>query len=428
MIGGAGMPAFARFGLIIAAAATLTACAGNGSQNPIGLPLRTAAPNLASESVIYSFAGGNDGADPQSAPILIHGQLYGTTALGGNGGCGFVHGCGTVYSLSASGQERLLHVFKSAKDGEAPSTALIEFDGNLRGTTSLGGGPACEDGHVKGCGTVFEVTPSGREGILYRFPGKAQGARPASNLMYFKDNFYGEAAAGGTGKCYYTNIRGCGLIFKMDPGGRVHDLYTFKGGESGGTPQGGLLLYKGKFYGTTSAGGDDACMFSYGCGTAFELTPSGTLKILHAFGRTVHDAALPATGLAMLHGAFYGTTESGGTHDCALTGSFLGCGTVFKLTPTGKFTLLYSFTGGSDGAYPNGLVAANGNLYGTAGSTYGCGTVFEVTPSGHETTLYQFKGSDGCAPASLTYAGGAFYGTTEIGGTYNSGTVFTLSP
>lgn len=422
------MAIFARFGLVIGAAAMLAGCGSAGSEAPIGVPQRAARVNGASESVLYAFAGGNDGADPESAPILINGELYGVTTLGGNGGCAFVHGCGTVYRLNASGEERVLHVFKSAKDGEAPSVSLIEFDRNLIGTTSLGGGPACKDGHVKGCGTVFEVTPSGREGILYRFPGKAQGARPASSLTHSKGNFYGETGAGGSGKCYFTNIRGCGLIFKMDPGGRVHLLYTFKGGQSGGSPQGGLLLYKGNFYGTTSAGGDTGCTFSYGCGTAFTMTPSGSLTTLHAFGRTLHDAALPVTGLVLLGGAFYGTTASGGANDCAFSGSFLGCGTVFKLTPSGKFTLLYSFTGNSDGAYPNGLVAVNGNLYGTAGSTNGCGTVFEMTPSGKETTLYQFKGgSDGCGPTSLTYTGGTFYGTTGNGGAYNSGTVFSFT-
>src|SRR5262249_47622881 len=151
------------------------ACAS--SQIPIGVPLHhSIAPNAISESVLYSFAGGNDGADPEGAPILIHGAFYGTTALGGNGGCGFVHGCGTVYTLNASGQERVVHVFKGGTDGEAPTGSLIDVSGDLLGTTVFGGGPECKNRHVRGCGTVFEVTPSGREGVLYRFPGKAQGA------------------------------------------------------------------------------------------------------------------------------------------------------------------------------------------------------------------------------------------------------------
>lgn len=415
-----------RFGFAVSAAALISACAE--SQSPIGMPLQRAmAPSVVSESVLYSFAGGRDGADPESAPILIAGAFYGTTVLGGNG-CSFLHGCGTVYTLSASGQESVLHIFKGRADGEAPSGSLIDVSGDLLGTTFYGGGLGCKDGHVKGCGTVFEVTPSGREGVLYHFLGKAQGAMPNSGLTHFKSTFYGEAAAGGTGKCYFADYRGCGLIFKMNAGDRVRIVYTFKGGTSGGTPQGGLLSYKGNLYGTTSAGGDTACLFSYGCGTAFEISPFGRLTTLHLFGHTLHDAALPTHGLVFLNEAFYGTTASGGGSDCALTGSFIGCGTVFKLTPSGKFRLLYSFTGRSDGAYPNGLVAVNGNLYGTAGGIYGCGTLFEITPSGKETTLYQFKGgSDGCGPNSLLYSGGTFYGTTGAGGAYNNGTFFAVT-
>jgi uncharacterized repeat protein (TIGR03803 family) len=169
-------------------------------------------------------------------------------------------------------------------------------------------------------------------------------------------------------------------------------------------------------------------MSSYGCGTAFELTPSGTQTTLHEFGRTLFAGAVPVGGLVSLNGEFYGTTFSGGRDDCALTGSFIGCGTAFKMAPSGKYKSLYSFTGNN--AYPNGLIAVNGALYGTTESNYGCGTVFEMTPSGVVTTLYQFKGgTDGCAPTSaLIYANGTFYGTTAIGGEYNNGTLFAVSP
>jgi uncharacterized repeat protein (TIGR03803 family) len=218
----------------------------------------------------------------------------------------------------------------------------------------------------------------------------------------------------------------------MSSAGRVNIVYTFKGGKSGGTPQGGLLAYKGNFFGTTSTGGGNACLFSYGCGTAFEMSPSGTRTTLYVFGRTLHDGAVPENGLVLLNGAFYGTTFSGGTYDCALSGSFIGCGTVFKVTPSGKYESIYSFTGSADGGYPNGLIAVNGNLYGTTQGkgAYLCGTVFELNPSGQETTLYQFKrGSDGCGPtSSLVYADGIFYGTTGTGGKYNNGTVFAVTP
>lgn len=411
--------------------ASMLVAACGGAQPPlVSVPgERSIAPNTASERVLYSFSGGNDGAYPEGAPILIKGEFYGTTVLGGNGGCAFVHGCGTVYKLKASGQERVLYAFKGGTDGEAPNAPLSDVDGNFLGTTVLGGVTGCKNGHVKGCGTVFEVTPSGKELVLYRFPGKAHGAEPVSGLTSFKGELYGEAAAGGTGKCYYTNVPGCGLIFKMRPSGKPKVVYTFSGGKTGGTPQGGLFAYEGNFYGTTSAGGGKACLFSYGCGTAFEMTPSGTQTTLHEFGRTIYAGALPESGLVFLNGAFYGTTFSGGTHDCALTGSFIGCGTVFKMTLSGKAESIYSFTGSSDGAYPNGLIAVNGNLYGTAGGNYSCGTLFEITPPGHETTIYQFSGADGCAPnSSLIYANGTFYGTTGVGGKYNNGTVFSVTP
>jgi uncharacterized repeat protein (TIGR03803 family) len=122
----------------------------------------------------------------------------------------------------------------------------------------------------------------------------------------------------------------------MSPSGHVSIVYTFKGGRANaGSPQGGLILYEGNFYGTSSAGGGTACMFRYGCGTAFKISPAGKLTILYAFGRTSHDGALPESGLVVLKGTLYGTTFSGGEYNCALSGSGYGCGTVFSLTLSG---------------------------------------------------------------------------------------------
>jgi uncharacterized repeat protein (TIGR03803 family) len=180
------------------------------------------------ETLLYSFAGGNDGQYPAAAPISTGGEFYGTTALGGNGGCHAVHGCGTVYKLNASGHESILHVFKSGTDGEAPH-GLIDVGGNLIGTTTYGGTSGCKSQHTSGCGTVFELTPSGKERVLYRFPGNAQGALPGSQLALFKGEFYGEASAGGSGKCYYADYPGCGTIFKMRPSGHVSIIYNSTG-------------------------------------------------------------------------------------------------------------------------------------------------------------------------------------------------------
>jgi uncharacterized repeat protein (TIGR03803 family) len=387
------------------------------------------------EKVLYSFAGGNDGQYPAAAPISVSEEFYGTTSLGGDGGCHAVHGCGTVYKVNASGQESILHVFRGGTDGEAPN-GLIDVGGDLMGSTRYGGALGCKSNHTSGCGTVFELTLSGKERVLHRFAGGAQGALPDSNLTFFKHQYYGEAGAGGIGGCYYADYRGCGLIFKMSPSGHVSIIYSFKGGKDPGTPVGGLVRYKGDFYGTTSHGGSDACYFSYGCGTVFKITPSGTETTIHKFTGYPNDGALP-NGLAFIDGVLYGTTEAGGKNNCGLT-YYFHCGTVFELTLSGQERIIYNFKGGVDGESPNGLIAVGGNLYGTTQSggnesdCYfpGCGTVFEITPSGQETILYRFKGGDdGVAPGSgLNDAGGSLYGTTGAGGTHGDGTVFSVTP
>jgi uncharacterized repeat protein (TIGR03803 family) len=423
---------------ICASVAMLARC--GGLQPPIGATgtIATHVDRNTAETVLYSFAGGSDGQYPAAAPISVGGAFYGTTAVGGNGGCQAVHGCGTVYKLSASGQESTLYVFKGGKDGEAPK-GLIDARGDLIGTTTYGGTTGCKSQYTSGCGTVFELTPSGKERVLYRFPGNAQGALPASQLTLFKGDFYGEASAGGTGKCSYTNYGGCGVIFKMSRSGRVSIVYTFKGGKDPGSPVGGLVLYKGAFYGTTSGGGSHACYFNNGCGTVFKITPSGSESTLYKFTGYPKDGALP-DGLAIIDGVLYGATYSGGKYNCGLT-YYLPCGTAFKITLAGQEQIIYDFKGlgFQDGSFPNQLTAIAGDLYGTtqSGGTNGktcdfpgCGTVFRLAPYGQETILYSFKrGDDGSVPGSgLIDVGGTLYGTTGYGGTYGDGTVFAVTP
>ncbi|HEY2476356.1 MAG TPA: choice-of-anchor tandem repeat GloVer-containing protein [Candidatus Cybelea sp.] len=399
--------------------------AAPASRLPAGRP-----GNMVTETVMYSFAGGKDGAIPEAAPVSINGELYGTTALGGDAGCSRLPGCGTVYKLSGSGQESVLHAFTSIPDGEAPQ-GLLTVGGKLYGPSVYGGVAGCKSGEAKGCGTVFETTLVGKERVLYRFGGKTQGASPVSQLTFFKGAFYGEAASGGVGTCYFADYPGCGLIFKMSPAGKAGVLYTFKGGKSGGNPQGGLFIFKGNFFGTTSGGGGGGgCGVSYLCGTAFKMTPSGRVTVLHEFGRSPYDGASPQTGLVAINGVLYGTTFTGGANSCAFSGSPYGCGTVFSLTLSGYEKVIYSFRG-SDGYFPNGLIAVGGKLYGTTRGRgfYLCGTLFELTPSGHETTLYQFKGgTDGCGPSSgLTDVDGTLYGTTSGGGAHGEGTLYSVN-
>jgi uncharacterized repeat protein (TIGR03803 family) len=413
----------------------MTGC--SGSQPAFGLPGSPPANKLmqplAAERVLYSFAGGNDGAYPEAPPILVNGTLYGTTALGGNGGCAFVNGCGTVYALNASGHERVIHAFKTGRDGEAPGgPLLLDPSGSLIGPTVLGGGSGCEDGHVKGCGTIFRISTGGKERVLYRFSGGMHGSQPDA-LTRARGAFYGEASGGGIGKCDSLESKGCGLLFELKASGALTILYSFEGGKGGGTPQGGLLWLDGNFYGTTNGGGGTACPFNNGCGTAFKMTPSGSVNVLYEFGRSYNDAALPETGLVELDGKFYGTTFSGGRSNCALTGSGYGCGTVFEMTMAGHEKVIYNFTSDDEGgSFPNGLVVVGNTLYGTAqgGGAYRCGTIFTISPAGDLTVLYAFKGgTDGCGPISeLTEAKGVLYGTTAGGGAHGDGTVYAIAP
>lgn len=390
-----------------------------------------APPPGVGERVLYSFASGKDGAYPEAPPISINGELYGSTFLGGNGNCAIDRGgCGAVYVVDASGQERLIHIFKGGEDGAYPLAALISDGGSLLGTTSAGGGSGCRRNHSSGCGTIFELKAN-KERVLYRFPGGALGASPRSPLTLSKGLLYGEAAAGGNAKC----PRGCGAIFKMTSSNHVSNVYAFRGGTDGGTPEGGLVFFGGTFYGTTSGGGSYACYFTGGCGTVFEVSPSGIESILHRFTGSPTDGALPESGLVVLNGALYGTTFSGGKYNCGFS-YYLSCGTVFEVTTSGHERIVYNFRG-EDGAFPNGLMALDGDLYGTTQNGGGgckifpgCGTVFKMTPSGQETVLYGFKGGgDGVNPGSSPIeADGTLRGTTIAGGHFGYGTVYALTP
>jgi uncharacterized repeat protein (TIGR03803 family) len=219
-------------------------------------------------------------------------------------------------------------------------------------------------------------------------------------------------------------------------------LHSFSPAE-GALPYAGVVQgADGNFYGTTEYGG------AYNGGTIFRIAPCGTLTTLHSFCAEYRcpDGGMPTATLVQARdGDFYGTTTSGG-----ITGPFAYGGTVFRITPSGKFTTLYRFcsqSGCEDGAYPYaGLVqAADGNLYGTTvnGGNYGCygilgcGTVFKITPDGALTTLHTFCPNNVCTDGAQPYGGlvegtdGNFYGTTYtggLGGANDAGTVFKMTP
>lgn len=261
-----------------------------------------------------------------------------------------------------------------------------------------------------GCGAVFTLTPAGTETVLHYF-GKKHGSHPAGNLALNKrDDVFGTAGSGGSKTCE------CGIAFKIAPGGETIPLHVFLGGSDGASPGSGLLRDKlGNLYGVTAVGGGGAaCAGSQGCGTVFEITANGNYSILYAFSGG-SDGAFPSGELAMDNtGNLYGTTEGGGTN---------GFGTTYELTAGGVETVLHSFAGGSDGSTP-----ATGVILGSAGDIYGTtqgggggeevGVVFHLAPSGTETTLYSFTGkADGAYPQGLTLdAAGDIYGTALMGG------------
>jgi uncharacterized repeat protein (TIGR03803 family) len=221
---------------------------------------------------------------------------------------------------------------------------------------------------------------------------------------------------------------GKGTVFRISPSGTYTNLHSFSG-DDGALPRGGLVQGSdGNFYGVTYSGGTGDC--SAGCGTIFRITPTGNFTNLHSFNRT--EGAHPRDSLAQASdGNFYGTTVQGGTSANCGT---VGCGTVFRITPAGDLTTLHSFGGTNDGSTPyGGLVQGNdGNLYGTTqfgGASYS-GTVFTLNQSGDFTNLYSFGGGDGAAPIAKLVQGsdGNFYGTASHGGPFSNGTVFQITP
>jgi uncharacterized repeat protein (TIGR03803 family) len=318
-----------------------------------------------------------------------------------------------------------LHSFDGT-DGALPPAGLIQAtDGNFYGTTGIAG--------ANSDGTVFKITPSGTLTTLYNFcsqSGCADGQNPSAGLIQATDgNFYGTTSGGG------VNLQG--TIFRITASGALTTLYSFcsqSGCTDGSMPQAGLVqATNGNFYGTTYGGGG-----ANGRGTVFKITPGGTLTTLYSFcpQSGCPDGGSPQAGLIQAtNGSFYGTTFAGGAHDL---------GTVFKITPGGNLTTLYSFCSVgypdcADGDLPRfgSLVqATNGDLYGTApsgGAQIYYGTIFKITPGGTLTTLYSFCPQSGCPDGDdprgtlVQDTNGNLYGTTFAGGANGVGTVFSLS-
>jgi len=312
-------------------------------------------------------------------------------------------------------------------DGAFPGVGLIrDAKGNLYGTTYAGGVDNC----FFGCGLVFKVDTSGNETVLYAFTGsRGDGETPdASLVMDESGTLYGTTVDGGASSH--------GTVFKVNKSGKETVLYSFTGsGRDGKYPFAGLLRDAyGNLYGTNIYSGNTSCNDGAGpgCGTVFKVDNTGKETVLYNFTGINGDGSYPIAGLVQdKSGTMYGTTYGGGDS---------GRGTVFKLTKSGKESVLYSFSGGADGGFPEyGYLAldSKGNLYGTtstggsgAGCSGGCGVVFKVDKAGKETVLYSFAGENG--DGANPYAGvvldsaGNLYGTTFRGGQSVFGTVFKL--
>ncbi|MBV8497672.1 MAG: hypothetical protein JO003_00250 [Candidatus Eremiobacteraeota bacterium] len=266
------------------------------------------------EKVLYSFGGPGDGATPLAPLVNVKGTLYGTTYFGGSTGCGS-RTCGTIFSVSTTGNERLLHRFAGGSDGAEPSAGLLDVNGTLYGTTT---------GVFGGMGTVFSVTAAGKERVLHRFGGGSDGLVPDAGLVDVDGTLYGTTANGGASNH--------GTVFSVTTSGRERVLYSFTGEPDGSGPEAKLIDANHTLYGTTTYGGTYSPRCDFGCGTIFSVTTTGAEEVVHTFAGAPADGSKPLADLIDVKGTLYGTTDYGGPR-CNHRGGLSGCGTVFAFTP-----------------------------------------------------------------------------------------------
>jgi uncharacterized repeat protein (TIGR03803 family) len=336
-------------------------------------------PTSGRKKQLYGFHGGSsDGAYPNGGLIDVNGTLYGTTVYGG-GGVGY--GPGTVYSISLTGTETMLHSFNGSSDGFNPYAGLIDVDGTLYGTTGSSRTTGCPY-----CGTVYSISTSGTERVLYTFVGGSDGEYPVAGLLDVKGTLYGTTVAGGSSEY--------GTVYSITTTGTEKVLHSFGSSPDGAMPSSGLIDVRGTLYGTTPAGGDAIC-YEVGrtaCGVVYSITTAGKEKVLYTFIPADDGARFPSAALVNVKGVLYGTTSAyGNGNGCNQD----GCGIIYSVTTTGQEKALHVFNGGSDGASPDNsstMIDVDGVLYGTtpnggapnckvyASGPLGCGTVFALTP------------------------------------------------
>ncbi len=355
----------------------------------------------ATEVILHGFMKAPEGDAPNGGVIRdAAGNLYGTTFAGGTADRG------VVFKIDAWGHRTVLHNFLGGADGANPVAGVAFGPDGLYGTTSTGG--------IQNAGTVYKINAAGEETVLHAFLAGDDGSEPVAGVTL-------DAAGNVYGTTFFGGPAFAGVVYKIDPSGQETLLHTFAGGAGGNNPIGGVILdADGNLYGTLNGGGKG------NSGVVYKIDGSGQETVLHTFsggadgggpgGNLIRDAA----------GNIYGTTSFGGAFDF---------GTVYKLGPSGKETVLYSFSGGTDGSSPSAGVIGDGagGLYGTAeygGANYS-GTVFKIETSGQETLLYTFTGgADGGRPSGgvIRDPEGNLYGTASLGGPDLYGTVYKIDP
>lgn len=362
-------------------------------------------------TALYSY--GTHTGDPKN-PVFNglmaqgrDGNLYSTTSLGG------ATGGGAAFNITTAGS--LTKIFDFATNEAAVGGLTLAFDGNFYGTTTGGG--------TSNAGTVFKMTPTGTRTTLWNFTSFDDGAVPTYAPMLGQDtNLYGVNPDDRAGDY--------GLVYKITTKGALTVLgdFTATNGNSPNLPVQGT---DGNFYGSTRYGGTSNSVCTIGCGVVYKMNSTGTITVLHSFAGYPTDGALPVGVLVQASdGNLYGVTYEGGANNQ---------GTVFKITTSGTYTLLYSFhdVAGSDGINPwVGLaLGTDGNLYGTAqGGTHGSGVLFKISKTGSESVLYNFCSVAGCADGFfpqtpiLQHTNGKFYGSVESGGAggLNGGVFYSL--
>jgi uncharacterized repeat protein (TIGR03803 family) len=340
-------------------------------------------------------------------------------------------------ALAQSLEFTTLYTFSGGADGKYPNSTLVQApNGSFYGVTQFGG--LNNDG-----GTVFSIAPNGVLTTIHSFTGGGvnepvvgRGNHPFGTLILATDGkLYGTTLRGGAGACSNGGSElGCGTVFSITPNGSLSTIYAFAGALDGSAPSGTIEARDGDLYGSTLAG---AGLQNLTPATAYRMTRAGNRTTIHSFpvGR---GPALGARFIEAVDGNFYGTTALGGQFDK---------GTVFKLTPTGVYTVLHDFSDSEldveDGALPFGSLVEgrDGFFYGVTnigGSrATRAGTVFRVGASGNYAVLHRFTGgADGANPISGMIQGrdGSLYGTTNAGGTGDRaqcpagcGTIFRIS-